>query len=147
VNHQRIGGDGQDFIKKDEGEQIGRKGDSDRGGKTDGEAGKVTGLFMLLETAHITDGIDGGKDPQAGGDQRKKDTELVRFQRQGYAGRYLPEGEPGNPSGQGAGQEKKNEGKLHDACRERPEFPQGGMAGAEQDQRHRDQRNHHGIKR
>ena len=81
MGDERIGGDGEQFVEQEQGEEIGREGDPHRGGDGDREADIERGLPRRLFGAHIADRIDRVDDPQGRGDEGEEHPE--RLDREG----------------------------------------------------------------
>jgi len=64
VGHQRVGGEGDGFVKNKEGENVGGKGDAHGPRNGEGEADVETGLVFFVVTTHIADRVQRGHDPQ-----------------------------------------------------------------------------------
>ncbi len=86
MGDQRIGGKGENLVEQVERQEIAGEGHADGCTDGDGETGEIAGLIMLLETAHVPDGINRGQNPQKRGDQGEGHPHGVDPQFNGDAG-------------------------------------------------------------
>ena len=82
MNDQRIGRDGENFIKNKKGQQIGCKTDADGAAETHGKGRKISRLVFLFVSSHIADGIDRGENPKARSDTAEDHPSAVHLQLQ-----------------------------------------------------------------
>ena len=64
VGDQGVGGERQHLVKEIQCKQVAGKGHTDGGGKGYGEKAEIPGLTVLMEPAHVSDGIGRCYDPQ-----------------------------------------------------------------------------------
>ena len=68
VIDERIGDEAQDLVEDHQGEQVGGERAAGRRREAGGETGEEPGLRVLLQAAHVADGIDRRHDPEQRGD-------------------------------------------------------------------------------
>ena len=83
-------GDRKHFVKEINGQQIGREGHPHGGGEGKREIRIETGLSVLVQTAHVSDRIQGGGDPEYGSDAGEEQTRPIHPEKQGHVGEDLP---------------------------------------------------------
>ena len=77
VVDERIGDEAQDLVEDHQGEQVGGERTSGRRREAGGETGEEPGLRVLLQAAHVADGIDRRRDPEQRRDAREHHPQRV----------------------------------------------------------------------
>jgi len=77
VDHERIGGDGKDFVKDKQGEHVGRERDAHHRPDRDSKRCIIPRLGVLHKSPHIPDVVYRCYDPEERGEGGKKETERI----------------------------------------------------------------------
>jgi hypothetical protein len=128
LGDQRIGRQREHLVKQIEGQQVGRKGHADGRRNGDGKRGEIAGLRMLLERAHVADGIERGEEPEDRSDQGKEHPHGIDPQRQRHPGQHFGDDEFVAAAGQNRGQQGDDDGHLAQRCQQGPALAQIGRA-------------------
>ena len=149
MGDQGIGSQGKHLVKEVQGEQVGAKGHPDGGGQGHREKAVVAGLGVLIQAAHVADGVGAGHDPQAGGDQGEQQIRMrPPSEGQRRAGQHFGQGDapprcPASRIGQQGGHQDQLEpgGGKGDAVSRRLGRPRARMmpGRASQGHQHRQQ--------
>ena len=116
MGDQWKGRDGEHLVEEVDGKQVGREGHPHGGAKGEGEKGIKPSLGVLVEAAHVADGVEGGRNPEDRCDGSKKQTRAVHAKEQRHVGKDLPDLEFQD----GAAEDRRDHGEDHrglDACR------------------------------
>ena len=80
VGDQREGGEREDLVEGEEGEQVAGEGHAHHGRDREGEEDVEAGLVLLVVSPHVADGVHGRDDPEEGRDQREEDAQRLGLQ-------------------------------------------------------------------
>ena len=82
MNDQRISRHSKNFVKYEEGQQVGSKTDADCAAEAHGKSRKITRLIFFFMPSHIADGINRCEDPKARSDTAENQPRAVHFELQ-----------------------------------------------------------------
>ena len=134
VRDERIGRERQDLVKKEEGQQVRRKRESDGRGHAQRETREIPRLIPIPASPHVPDRIDRGHQPQHGGDQGEQQTEWIGAQMQGDPGDERQRRRFKRPTSQPRRHHRQHQAKLDDSRAERTALAQGGPPTHDADQ-------------
>ena len=87
MHNQRIRCEGQQLIKREEGDQVGRQGDT--GGGRDAQAEEAEEAAAMRRVLQVANRVNRGAEPQDGGQGHEEDRVRIRAQRERDAGQEL----------------------------------------------------------
>jgi len=86
VHHKRIGGKREHLVEQQESEEVAGQGDAHGAGDTEAEETEETAAVgRALEVPH---GVDGGQQPENGGETGKHHGKRIGFQGEGHPGQH-----------------------------------------------------------
>ncbi len=141
MGHQREGGERDDLVEDEEGEDVGRESHTEGARDGDGETDVEPGLVRLVVATHVADGVDGGHDPQPRCDETEEHPEGFHLEGELEPGEDLPEIEAGPAAGLNRGEDDPaDDGEERRSGEQGAGLAEIGPAMECDDQHHRDER-------
>ena len=144
VCDQRVGAEGEQFIKDEQREQIAGQRNAHGGRKGERKTDEKAGLVRLLVATHVTNGVQRVDDPQARCDERKKHAERLDPEVNLQARKQTEQNDLRALTSQNHGQQCQHNAEQQDRGHQGDGFTQVGRTTGQRDQQSTDQRHHHG---